>query len=274
MKATSPVPRDINPIFNDVLAFEGLCLGESLHFRLKDSGLLKSEHLGGLLGPRVLAMGVLLVGQDFSGFLELAMTQEIHKNAPPPMLHIRVNFCRDAEDGVPPSGHTAATVDAWTTWPSAPVLEDSGVPACAASCEATPAAKAIRLEAQPQSSCFGPAASSSSEAPPAVQAIKFEAQPQSLCSVVPAAGSSCGVPGSVVPASSVASEATQRCSIFHIGEEVYSLVLPNLILSELVNMQGTRRRHLFPNGALRNYNVLGAGFDTTRDNHFCDSARC
>ncbi len=40
-------------------------------FKIRDTGLLAESHLGGLLGPQIIANTSVAVGENFQGFLEL-----------------------------------------------------------------------------------------------------------------------------------------------------------------------------------------------------------
>ena len=240
--------RDVNPMFNALLEVDSVSAENRLHFQIRDTGLIKIDRLGSLLGPRIIANASLPVGPNYEGFLELSPEEQIPGNGPP-LLEVKVRF--SPVPTVDVGLNTGVLVDA----------SGSGVPeprpSQALQFDTLPSA--LAAEALGDSSC-GSGVPVSGAASGGAGVPVSDAEASSSGAIVPAY---C-MGGSAVPVSRVP---VNTSSVFYIDPDVFGLVPPNQILAKLFDMQERRLVHPFPPTAGRNYNALGAGFDLATKRH-------
>ena len=233
------------------------------------------------------------VGEDFTGFLDLATTKEIPGNGNP-VVQVRARFVRALADSLPSSGHVSAMVEHLSANASAPPAPElsSGVPQCSG--VPVPEVQATRNwkevyepQAEPQATTAAaadPGASRSSGDPATAAAAADPGASRSSGDPAPdsktpaAAGPSSGVGGvEGVPesprkrtASADAAERLNRmkASPFYIGLPAFAWSAPLTTVEErLLALQQVGQLAHFPSVPGANYDVLAAGWDMGAKKH-------
>ena len=93
LASTEPVSREINPLIKGRLVLCDIAEDQRMELRVKDIGLMTSEHFGGRLGPMIVAKCSFPVGEDVSGWLELVPAVEVPRNGPP-LVQLTARFRR------------------------------------------------------------------------------------------------------------------------------------------------------------------------------------
>ena len=104
---TPSVPREINPVFKHTMVFRMLRRDDVLQFTLRDVGMFANEHLGGRLGPAVIAVGSLKVGEHFEGYLDMVATKTGFGD---PVLKVQARFPRYEIPDLPATGTAEAVI--------------------------------------------------------------------------------------------------------------------------------------------------------------------
>ena len=214
------------------------------------------------------------VGEDFTGFLELATSKEIPGNGNP-VVQVRARFVRAQADSLPSSGHVSAMVEHLSAHASAPAPElSSGVPQCSG--VPVPEVQATRNWKEVYEPQAEPQATTAAAADPGASRSSGDPAPDSKTPA--AAGPSSGVGGvEGVPesprkrtASADAAERLNRmrASPFYIGLPAFAWSAPLTTVEErLLALQLEGQLGPFPSSPGVNYDVLAAGWDMGEKKH-------
>ena len=260
-QTTPSVPREINPVWKHSLMFPMLGRGDVLRFSVRDTGLFASEHLGGTLGPRVVAQCTLKVGDDFQGYLDMVPSKE---GVGEPVLKVLARFLAYHDPELPPAGVAAAMAGVYDGPQARQAFAQATAPALEESTddEATDDVDVGKLGREQQSAGTGVGGAgvggAGVGASGAGAGMPLDSPPDS--------DDDGGVDGGASGGWDVPEEfCNPSSSPFFVDMWVVELRKPNLLLQHLHAMQQRGEKGMFPSGAFRNYNCWAAGFDLSGD---------
>ncbi len=278
------VAREINAVFNEQLVVKDVNRSSELAFILYTVG--NCSETPGRFDVTYVGYARLPVGEDFEGFIALETCWPVPNNGPP-VLELSVRFegtvlvlgSRVRENTPPPPTPPPPTlppplIDVIPLGPS-PSPNRRQAPRLSP-----------RVAAQVQQEARSEVPALQQEAPsedPAIRALVRSEVPAMPAPELPVGSEVPAIPATelpvLVPASSASEAAPSVCgsamsvssqtsSIFHIDEAVFQMCRPNMVLEHLFSMQKAGGSPApFPVSALRNYNVIGCGFDRENNEH-------
>ena len=219
----------VNPEFNSTVILPMLGRGDVIRLTLLDKGMCEQAHLGGLLGPKVVATATLRAGEDVDPFIPMEVSSACKPGLGNPHLKLTVSWewYSALDPAQPAAGTVSARVEAWQSLQSQQAM--------------TPASAPSLMEAAPQElgvgalgSSVGALGSSDSSTLGSFSIVEIERWNRDF--------------------------ARNTSSPFYVDPAILFWAKPNQILQSLYKLQQKGEKGPFPNDGLRHYTCFACGY--------------